>query len=540
MGIDQQTVSEFMELFAGAKTEYGVHEYGTFNDGLKEEGGKNFTVREQLTFKEYEKHLNGVKGLGVVPIQRDENKSKFFVIDIDVYQPGREQQVLESIKNYDMPLNIFKSKSGGYHLYLFYKTFIPAKIAREHADKFIRLLAIDKLATNGKTAIEVFPKQSTLSKDQVGNWINLPYYDAVNCIANKRQHMIDVTGNPLELKSALMHIRMKKLYTTQDIEDYFNNLEFSDAPPCLQSMFYLNNLHEMRNNFLFSYGVYFKKKEEDSFDIAMYQFNAALPEPLSDRELENTVIKSIRKQGYGYKCKEMPCLDFCHKAECKKRTYGVCDGGLISELTFGTLRQIKMDPPYYEWEINGATIRFNNENDILKQDNFRMLCFRHIYYTPFKIKDAEWTKIVNGALAEIEIKDENSDGGMGDISEGAMLKDYFSEFVIGRPFATEKEQITMGRTWHDTVRNNFIFKPGAFIDYILTQKKLRNYSTQQLHAFLRDNGVNPERMWTGKGQTRVLVINGDRFKDDPRLLRNTTEIEQDTFSPDDILGELPF
>ncbi len=103
---------------------------------------------------------------------------------------------------------------------------------------------------------KIFPKQIKLSDKSVGNWINLPYYDA----DNKKQVALH-NSKELSLNDALTLIK-KKQTSLPEIEEFMSDLLFKDAPPCLQMLYILNPLEDSgRNNYLFSfYYVLFMKR----------------------------------------------------------------------------------------------------------------------------------------------------------------------------------------------------------------------------------------------------------------------------------------
>lgn len=78
-------------------------------------------------------HLDGDFGIGVCPVNA-EGKCYFGVLDIDYYK-ARIFKMLEFIKEYQLPLLPFRSKSGGLHVYLILSKSVSAKKMREVLDK---------------------------------------------------------------------------------------------------------------------------------------------------------------------------------------------------------------------------------------------------------------------------------------------------------------------------------------------------------------------------------------------------------------------
>ena len=79
-------------------------------------------------------HLDGKKRIGVFPIKDD--KVKWGCIDIDPrnYADYSSKKYIDIIKNFNLPLVAIKSKSGGLHLFLFFKEWTERDKASEILD----------------------------------------------------------------------------------------------------------------------------------------------------------------------------------------------------------------------------------------------------------------------------------------------------------------------------------------------------------------------------------------------------------------------
>lgn len=487
MSISIAVLADFKKLFTGNINAYGVHEYNFVEKGKKEKG-KSYTQPYPVTEKLYKEHLEGIKGLGIIPIIL--NKCNFAAIDIDIYDKDISYFV-DMIYRYNLPLLPFKTKSGGLHLFMFFKEPIKASKARKVMTDIILLLGL-------KNKTEIFPKQSTLSNKQTGSWINLPYYNA----KETRQYLIKNDGSACLIEEAIIEIN-KKLQTEESILDYLDSIPLNDAPPCLQSI-YLRGITDYRNNYLFSLAGYFKVKYGDDFEFKITDANNSLVEPLPIDELSKTIITTHKKKDYSYKCNEEPISNLCNKQICKKRKYGI-GGDEVSQLSFEDFIQYTTDPPYYEWIINKKSLKFYSELDIIQQQKFRVLCFRILHILPYKLKDLTWTKIVNRALENIIIKNVAIED---DISPGAMFKEYLTEFFEQKTLAKTKEQILLDRVYKDERKKVYIFKPKNLLDFLVIQKQFRLYGFTKIQAKLREMDSIPKRYYINKeiGSIRVWLL----------------------------------
>jgi hypothetical protein len=94
--------------------------------------------------------------LGIVPI-REDNRCKWGCIDIDTY-PFVHKAFIKKIRDKDIPMILFRSKSGGAHVFLFTKEFVAASLMRERLKKIA--------GTLGYAKAEIFPKQDYIRADR--------------------------------------------------------------------------------------------------------------------------------------------------------------------------------------------------------------------------------------------------------------------------------------------------------------------------------------------------------------------------------------
>jgi len=512
MATQSSQIADFMDLFSGNIHNYGQHAY-TFTPEGKEQGKNTTVTNKLLTIEQYKAHLEGKMGLGIIPIDA-EGSCKFAVIDLDVYDSDLTVYI-NAIEQNNFPLVPFRSKSGGLHIYLFIKKAVSTKIIIDLMRNLMMVLSLDLYIKNKLSRIiEIFPKQLKLSEGAIGNWINLPYYNA----ENTRQYAIR-KGEKLSLDAALGYIKERRR-TITELRNFLNELPYRNGPPCLQTISLLNIMDaDMgRNNFLFSFGVYLKKMDPDFWEQKLFEINDSMITPLPKAELEGTIVTSLRKKDYTYKCLDQPCVSYCRKPLCKTREFGIGkEGGYFSELEHGKLYQIKAHEPYYEWEIRLQAdsvfkrLRFMSEDEIIKQDAFLRLCFRELHLLPNKMKQSEWFKLVNQALAEVEIKLVDPED---DTSPIMLFKELFLEFLLERAFAQTKDQVLNKRVFFDLQTKRYYFRAQDVSEFIFITKNFRFFPPGALHSLLHDFKADPTRLRTETGrQLRVYELTTEALKE---------------------------
>jgi hypothetical protein len=520
-------LADFMDLFSGKIHDYGQHIYAFdgLRPGQKEEGQSSTITNKLLTIEQYKAHLSGIMGLGIIPVD-DKGEAKFGGIDIDVYDSSFEQYI-NAIELNNLPLVPFRSKSGGLHLFMFMEQRVSAKAIVELLKKQVILLGLDLYVKNKlNKIIEIFPKQDKTTPGKPGSWINLPYYN----VQYTRQSAIRARKD-LSLDEALAYAKSKRVNLTA-IRTLLSEIPNSDGPPCLQTINLFGGPEKGggRNNYLFSFGVYLKKKEPELWEQRLFELNSLMSEPLTTDELENTVISSLRKTGYTYRCNEVPCVDFCRKTLCKTRDFGIGkEGGYFSDLEYGKLVQIKANDPYYEWEVKligtekFSHLRFKTEADIIGQDIFLRLCFRELHTLPVKIKQSEWYKKINEALPGMVVQYVEQED---DTSPIGIFKSLFVQFLTERAMAQTRDQVYghPGRVYFDEKegKNSYYFRTRDLTEYLFVTKLFKYYAPGEIHGLLHDFGAEPIRISTETSkQIRVYAIkqedvtNIGRYKSEP-------------------------
>ena len=313
-------MERFAEIFDGLKRAHGCTYINTKPTNGEKLKTKSFVKREPVTLEHYKNHLNGVEPtLGIIPIT-DDNTCIWGCIDVDSYAGFDHKKLLNKIKILKLPLVVCRSKSGGAHIFLFSKTFIEAKIMR---DKLFEIRAILGFAN-----AEVFPKQIELkSEEDTGNFLNLPYFQG-----NKTtRYAFTEEGKAATLEEfyGLVH-KVKTTISLVKVER--PQSEFSDGPPCIETLAAEKIMEGGRNAALFHFAVFAKKKWKNWKEkISWFHENYMVGE-LDQSEID-IIKKQHEKKDWGYKCKDEPMCSHCDKALCRTRKHGIGNSPTFPELS---------------------------------------------------------------------------------------------------------------------------------------------------------------------------------------------------------------
>ena len=389
---------KFKNIFEGLKIAYGQYQKGERGENGKQKG-RAFIVRKNVTDELWENHINGVgPALGIIPIN-ETNSCKWGCIDIDEYNFNHKELVTD-IRSKKLPLIVCRSKSGGAHVFLFTKDFIPASQMQG---------ALKKMAsTLGYEGAEIFPKQTEIlvERGDTGNFLNLPYHNQMNGL----RYAIKDNGDGATLEE---FFELYDKYAQDKIEDIviqeskpIHKDAFIEGPPCLNKLAKDGFGEGARNNALFNIAVYYKQAKPDSWEDELVKSNIEyMKPPLNNTEVQQ-LIKSINKKGYDkYRCKDAPINSVCSSGLCRMKKYGVGFGE--EEIpALGNLTKYSSKPPQWFLDVGESRIELKTEQ-LYNSGLFALACLDQANLLVPVLKPKDWKQfylkpLLDNGLQEIE------------------------------------------------------------------------------------------------------------------------------------------
>jgi hypothetical protein len=359
-----------MLLFSGLERAFGQYFVppGTKADERgKVEGRAETWSKRPLELNDWEDHLAGKRGLGIVPIT-DASECRFGAIDIDKY-PLDPIGIHEKCREHRIPLILCRSKSGGIHCYVFFGEAVPASLLRRKLMEWATLI--------GHPGVEVFPKQDAMSDVAIGNWINMPFYGGDTSL----RYAYGEDGKAITMKEFLDHAERSKVderwlqeWTKTKPKAEAPRPRFTDeddwfeAPPCFETVLRENGGKipgGCRNTCAFNFGIYLKKRYGNSvFPERVREYNDKYCEPPLKTDQIRSMNVSLGRRDYGYQCDKPPLEGACNRELCETRRYGVLavNGKAAAEIEYGRLTMIHSDPPRFRLPVNGTVVEIVDLN----------------------------------------------------------------------------------------------------------------------------------------------------------------------------------
>jgi len=442
----------FKALFEGSDVAHGQTTVGRTKRSGKAEA-KSFVVREPLTIEKVENHLRGGQGIGSIPIDTS-NKCRFGAIDIDDYDLNLND-VVRRVNESKAPLVVCRSKSGGAHLFLFLNRYEEAALVREYL--------IELSSSLGFAGREIFPKQDTILVDRgdVGNFINLPYFDAESTM----RYGLDESGEALSLEE-FIELAEGKRCNLADLEVHaLRNQEeahdIKDYPPCIRRIIASGGFSANRNISLFHSAVAIRKDRPDDWKEGLEEFNARyMQPPLPALEVSTIQKQHERKPDYGFKCQDSPMKDYCDRELCRQAKYGI--GGAGGETYVN---------------VDGQRIELNT-SQLNNPREFQVKCLYDLRIRPPLMKEPDWNQLVNRLLkeaVEVPVAEE--------LTIVGQFQDLLRQFCTSRTQATAAEEVSMGKPWTEGGLHYFKI---AGLEHFLHKRDFTHFNRAQIQEQIKE------------------------------------------------------
>jgi hypothetical protein len=430
-----EIVAKLMELFKGNERFHGAAEVkGSKHDEEKNKwrpAGIRLEHRG-ATAQDWESHLAGGRFLGLSPLLDDGNVW-FTCMDVDKLGDSDNYEFnypeeMDKIKKSGFPLVVYKTKSGGLRVTIFFSEPVEAELAVRRMQQMAAQL--------GYAGCEIFPKQfkvNDTTKDHPA-WIFLPYGPTAGMFPD--QYCMNESGNAMELYESVI-FAMRSRITKQQFADLFVvelkarangkangkarpqglwteekdyettlNTTFNDGPMCLW-IIARQKCTMYQHNFLITCATFFMRKYTDNWDHALGWVNNNILVPPGDRRKLAEIIDSMNKRDktrpYEYQCKTEPICSHCFAKACKKQPYGV---GLGNGIDYNDLAITVYNSKPQVFFTNVGEDRIScSADELLNLGKYRVKCLENSLSFPETMPRKDWERIVRNSLENATMVD---------------------------------------------------------------------------------------------------------------------------------------
>ncbi len=519
-----------MALFAGAENAYGTHGTPTKKpDTIKWIIRTTaVTKRGKTTAKMWEDHLDGKRPLGIICIREDAT-CMWGCIDYDVYGDDLTSLILK-VKALKFPLLPCRSKSGGLHLYIFFKKGVPAEAVQSALQ--------DMAAQLGIADSEIFPKQTAVLVDRgdAGNWMVMPYYGDTYGGKIQEQVGLEDTGAEMHIAKFISDGEGLRITDTQldkltrkrggtdpgqpktnrsqrgknernhPVPDGGPNMPFADGPPCLQTLAYEKVQRGGQNNALMQMGIYYKLRNPEHFKEDVEMAAREYLDPPGSSEGTNSTIKSLQKKDYKYMCRAEPMRHYCNTALCRSRTFGIGEADDYPRIT--SLARLETEPPIWFASIGGKRLQLSTD-ELLNYVAFVKASVNQHFASYQSMRQSDWALIVKAALdgaEEIPIPE--------DATETGRFLEYLEDFLTNQQAGEKPDDLFVGRPFKDDERQLYVFRIRDLQNFLI-KEGMKEWSRSQLGSKLLDIGCKDESLDVSGRRVQVWTLSVGRIQQIP-------------------------
>ena len=453
-------VTKFKSIFYGLDRAYGQYR----SDGQSENGkagGQAYILKKPVTDQLWIDHLDKKEpSLGIIPI-RDDSTCIWGCIDIDTY-PLEHDKIVRKIRDLELPLVMCKSKSDGAHVFLFLKEPVQAKFVRDKLQEWAGEL--------GYANCEIFPKQIEIQADRgdTGNFLNLPYFGG----NDSHRHGVSDDGSSASL-DVFFSLYDTYCTTEKDLKEFKVKRkeipELNDGPPCLATLMSQGIPPGGRDNTLYQYAVYAKKKWPDDWSAKIEEFNHKYMEtPLPAQQVLKT-IRQHEKKDYQYKCKDQPMCGVCVPLQCRSKQFGIGDDihHQISDLT-----KFQSDDSTWFLNIDGKRIKLSSDQ-LYNQHQFRLACMNEINEMPTMLNSAAWTRKLQALLKDVHVIEMPHE-----IKKTGRFENLLEQFLEDQGQAEDISELKIGKA---------LFEEREYIDKVKDEKGEREVTVKKMTAYFKSD-----------------------------------------------------
>lgn len=505
-------LARFQRLFRGRETSHGEYR--------KHQGKENRTAEGGPTTEMFQRHLQGTGFvLGIIPVTQ-ENICYFGGIDLDD-DAADHAAIAGIVEHAGLPLVVCRSKSGGCHLYLFLKDPAPAGAVRAKLKAWVDVLKLQnpEKDTPGKKKkrdpVEVFPKSAQYTEADLGNWINIPYYDTKKTL----RYAVNSEGEELSFDEFLDYAEEKAI-SSFELEAVEAGGFFGKGPPCLEELDEVGYSEGSRNMGLMNVAILFKAmappNDPDAWHEQLRDYNEEKFDPPLSRKEVDSLIKSVGSRDYHYKCDELPIQPYCKKAACNKREFGIkmfkrkLRDERLPDLE--NPRKVTTDPPRWLVSVNGQDVDLMTE-DLLILPRFRRAVLEKVNTVFPMMSQGDWDMIVSKLLTGLTIIEAPPDAGV-----HGQFRQLLNDFLFRRHQTRSKEDLLTGMP---VPHGPKVYFRGQDLWNFLQRKHFRDYTQSKLFTVLREMGAGHQQLNVKKQCVQVWFIDAPQDE------------QQEEFSPVD-------
>lgn len=352
--------------------------------------------------------------------------------------------------------------------------------------------------------MRLFPKQTSVDSDRLGNWLVMPYFGDTFGGKLKLQHGLKKTGADMTVAEFVM--AAEEARTSMDevvrmcgvacgrrppnngalpLKRYVTDFhgEFGDGPPCLQRLTASGPLRDWRKRTLFMLAVYYKRCDQNNWKRHVESANQKFFAPPLPSDEVVGVVRSVAKKEYQYTCHEQPMRSNCDSALCRGRPFGVGEAQRWPVIV--SILKIESEEPVWQVQLQGLTrlLEIRRSDELHNFRKFNQQCLAHLNVVFAPMKEQDWLALLSDALKNnfTEKQEEIT------LTREGQFRELLEEFLTNRSRGERREDLLSGRPWEDDEAHQHLFVMKHLHKFV-KQEGFRDMSRPEMQKYIRALG----------------------------------------------------
>ena len=222
-----------------------------------------------------------------------------------------------------------------------------------------------------------------------------------------------------------------------------------------------------------------------------------------------TLISTLKKKEYNYKCSDEPIRSYCNVSKCRNRKYGI--GGGNTTPIFSSLSKLDTKPPLWFLSINDKRLELSTEQ-LQNQLKFQRSCMELLNIMPPRMNDRGWQTLIQNLMDSgmeiIEVSD--------DVTVEGQFMELLESFCTDMAQANTRDEILLGKPFTENKKTYFRIKD--LKDY-LAKHRFTDMEINRIASKLRDLKAD-HKFWNIKGRgVNVWFIDEFEYSDKEESLK---------------------
>ena len=234
-----------------------------------------------------------------------------------------------------------------------------------------------------------------------------------------------------------------------------------------------------RDNTLYHYAVYAKKKWEQGWEDKVSAFNHDHLKPSLEYKQVQKIINQHNKNDYQYKCKDQPMCAVCNSRVCRQRKYGIGDEYAHK---FSNLQKYQSDNSVWFISVDGNIVSLSTRQ-LYNQNEFILACIDQQNIVINTVSRGEWLNKIKELIESVEVIEMPDD-----VRIEGRFDQHLETFILDQGEGANMDELRLGKSFTENGKTYFLM---AKLEEYLEKKRFKGFDPTRIGARIRQRNNSP-------------------------------------------------